>query len=159
MAVPPFAVMPRSVTLAMVPPSTPTEPPQVSPTPMALPAFPPLLTLPMETAPPLAEAVATPPLPAEAMSVQLSPSPKNLSRRLCIVLPLYSSMVDIRCASSLVAILASQLTGSRTGPSRYGAHFMVAVSSYEPIIAPLPRLSSHQYLLHVPCQKRVHLMC
>ena len=82
MAVPPFAVMPRSVTLAMVPPSTPTEPPQVSPTPMALPAFPPLLTLPMETTPPLAEAVATPPLPAEAMSVQLSPSPKNLSRRL-----------------------------------------------------------------------------
>src|SRR5215212_1822990 len=57
------------VLLATVPPSTPTEPPQVSPTPMALPALPPLLTSPMATAPPLAEAVATPPLPAEAVSV------------------------------------------------------------------------------------------
>src|SRR3954462_14143514 len=36
---------------------------------MALPALPPLLTSPNETAPPLAEAVATPPLPAEAVSV------------------------------------------------------------------------------------------
>src|SRR5262245_14817456 len=35
---------------------------------MALPALPPLLILPMLTAPPLADAVATPPLPAEAMS-------------------------------------------------------------------------------------------
>src|SRR5215207_8793016 len=131
---------------------------------MALPAFPPLLTLPMETAPPLDEAVATPPLPAEAMSVQLSPSPKNLSRRLCaaasavamtpaavpiaaafirrvIVLTLFSSMVDIRRASSLVALLASQLTRSRTGPSRYGAHYVSAASSYEPNIEPLPRPS------------------
>src|SRR5215217_3445398 len=57
------------VLLAMVPPSTPTLPPQVSPTPMALPALPPLLTSPIATAPPLAEAVATPPLPAEAVSV------------------------------------------------------------------------------------------
>src|SRR5215212_7484996 len=61
--------MPNWVLLAMVPPSTPTLPPQVSPTPMALPALPPLLTSPMATAPPLAEAVATPPLPAEAVSV------------------------------------------------------------------------------------------
>src|SRR5918994_682855 len=36
---------------------------------MALPALPPLLTSPMATAPPFAEAVATPPLPAEAVSV------------------------------------------------------------------------------------------
>ena len=65
----------------MVPPSTATGPPQVSPTPMALPALPPLLTSPIATAPPLAEAVATPPLPAEAISVQLSSSPQNLSWR------------------------------------------------------------------------------
>src|SRR5215212_6431495 len=49
---------------------------------MALPALPPLLTSPMETAPPLAEDVATPPLPAEAMSpVPASPPPKNLPWR------------------------------------------------------------------------------
>src|SRR5215216_1983095 len=69
MAVPPLAEMLSWVLLATLPPSTPTEPPQVSPTPMALPALPPLLTSPMATAPPLAEAVATPPLPAEAVSV------------------------------------------------------------------------------------------
>src|ERR687890_1683419 len=69
MAVPPLAEMLSWVLLATVPPSTPPGPPQVSPTPMALPALPPLLTSPMATAPPLAEAVATPPLPAEAVSV------------------------------------------------------------------------------------------
>src|SRR3712207_3945102 len=42
--------------------------PLVSPTPMALPVLPPELMLPIETAPPLAEAVAVPPLPAAAMS-------------------------------------------------------------------------------------------
>src|SRR5262249_12439215 len=36
---------------------------------MAFPALPPLFTSPIATAPPLAEAVATPPLPAEAVSV------------------------------------------------------------------------------------------
>src|SRR5262245_26371151 len=52
--------------------------------PMALQALPPLLTSPMETAPPLAEAVATPPFPAEATSVGLAPPPKNLScSRVC----------------------------------------------------------------------------
>src|SRR5215210_678463 len=69
MAVPPSTVMPNWVELATVPPSTPTEPPQVSPTPMALPALPPLLTSPIAAAPPLAEVVATPPLPADAISV------------------------------------------------------------------------------------------
>src|SRR5215218_8478677 len=69
MAVPPLAEMLSWVELATLPPSTPTGPPQVSPTPMALPALPPLLTSPIATAPPLAEAVATPPLPAEAVSV------------------------------------------------------------------------------------------
>src|SRR5215212_7141205 len=79
MAVPPFAVTPRSVRFATSPPSTPTDP-TVSPTPMAFPALPPLLTSPMATAPPLADDVATPPLPAEAMSpVPASPPPKNLS--------------------------------------------------------------------------------
>jgi hypothetical protein len=68
MAVPPLAEMPSVVLLAMVPPSTATGPPQVSPTPMALPALPPLLTSPIATAPPLADAVATPPLPALAIS-------------------------------------------------------------------------------------------
>src|SRR5687768_15550764 len=68
MAVPPLADTPMSVKLATEPPSTATGP-QVSPTPMALPALPPLLMLPMATAPPLAEAVATPPFPAEAISV------------------------------------------------------------------------------------------
>src|SRR5215218_6057525 len=77
MAVPPLAEMLSWVLLATVPPSTPTEPPQVSPTPMALPALPPLLTSPVATAPPLAADVATPPLPAEAISVycmMVSPS-------------------------------------------------------------------------------------
>src|SRR5215213_5979767 len=69
MAVPPLAETLRSVRLATLPPSTPTGPPQVSPTPMAFPALPPLLTLPSEAAPPLAEDVATPPLPADAVSV------------------------------------------------------------------------------------------
>src|ERR671912_2016910 len=82
MAVPPLAEILRSVRLATVQPSTPTEP-AVSPTPMALPALPPLLTSPIPTAPPLADDVATPPLPAEAMSVApSSPPPKNRSRRL-----------------------------------------------------------------------------
>src|SRR5215217_1179150 len=57
------------VELATVPPSTPTLPQLVSPTPIALPALPPLLTSPMPTAPPLADAVATPPFPADAASV------------------------------------------------------------------------------------------
>src|SRR5215211_7984359 len=68
MAVPPFAVTPRSVRFATSPPSTPTDP-TVSPTPMAFPALPPLLTSPMPTAPPLADAVATPPFPANCMLV------------------------------------------------------------------------------------------
>src|SRR3954452_6615054 len=37
--------------------------------PMALQTLPPLLMFPTETAPPLAEAVATPPFPAEAVSM------------------------------------------------------------------------------------------
>src|SRR5687767_10843930 len=88
MAVPPFALTPRSVRFATDPPSTKTGPPQVSPTPMALPALPPLLMSPVATAPPLAEAVATPPLPAEAVSVNcmmISPSlvpPRGGSPRL-----------------------------------------------------------------------------
>jgi hypothetical protein len=69
MAVPPLAEMVNWVLLPTLPPSTPTEPPQVSPTPMALPALPPLLTSPMLTAPPLAAEVATPPFPADAISV------------------------------------------------------------------------------------------
>src|ERR671927_1078349 len=69
MAVPPLAEIPSVVELPTLPPSTATGPPQVSPTPMALPALPPLFTSPMATAPPLAEAVATPPLPAEAVSM------------------------------------------------------------------------------------------
>src|SRR5215212_1901472 len=69
MAVPPLAEMLNWVLLATVPPSTATGPPQVSPTPMALPALPPLLTSPIADAPPLAEEVATPPFPADAISV------------------------------------------------------------------------------------------
>src|SRR5262245_2870719 len=69
MAVPPLAETLSEVELATLPPSTATVPFQVSPTPMALPALPPLFTSPIATAPPLAEAVATPPLPAEAVSV------------------------------------------------------------------------------------------
>src|SRR5829696_8724485 len=80
MAVPPLADTPMSVKLAIEPPSTVTGPPQVSPTPIALPALPPLFTSPRETAPPFALAVATPPLPADAMSpAPASPPPKNLS--------------------------------------------------------------------------------
>src|SRR5688572_6621559 len=137
--------MPMSVRFATDPPSTKTGPPQVSPTPMALPALPPLLMSPIDTAPPLAEAVATPPLPADAISVQLSPSPKNLSRKLCIALPLYSSMVDVWYLSSLVALLASRFTGSRTGPSRCSAQTTPATGSHEPIIEPLARLGNHQH--------------
>jgi hypothetical protein len=69
MAVPPLAETLSVVTLATSPPSTPTDPQLVSPTPMALPALPPLLTSPSWTAPPLAEDVATPPFPADAVSV------------------------------------------------------------------------------------------
>src|SRR5829696_5151337 len=162
--------MSRAVVLRQLPPSAPTGPPQVSPMPMALQALPPLLMLPTETAPPLAEDVATPPLPAEATSVVLSPPPKKRSRNPCaatsvvprtpaatpiaaafircaIVLPLYSSVPDIRCASSLVAQLASRLfTGSRTGPSRFGASFTSAVGSQKPSTEPLAQPGSHQYL-------------
>src|SRR5689334_1650356 len=67
MAVPPLAETPRLVLFDTEPPSTAT-PPTVSPTPMALPALPPLLTSPMLTAPPLAPAVATPPFPADAVN-------------------------------------------------------------------------------------------
>ena len=45
----------------------------VSPTLIALPTFPPELMLPVEIAPPFAEAVATPPLPEAAMSVAILP--------------------------------------------------------------------------------------
>src|SRR5215207_5517450 len=69
MAVPPLAETLSVVRLATSPPSTATDPQLVSPTPMALPALPPLLTSPIWTAPPLAEDVATPPLPADAVSV------------------------------------------------------------------------------------------
>src|SRR6187200_2288064 len=69
MAVPPLAETLSWVLFPTAPPSTPTLPPQVSPTPMALPALPPLLTSPMATAPPLADASATPPLPADAVKV------------------------------------------------------------------------------------------
>src|SRR5215207_4817129 len=52
------------------PPAGATAPGQtVSPMAMALPALPPLLTSSMETAPPSADAVATPALPALAVSV------------------------------------------------------------------------------------------
>src|SRR5215218_4086018 len=61
--------MPIWVELATSPPSAATDPQLVSPMPMALPALPPLLTSPSETAPPLAADVATPPLPAEAVSM------------------------------------------------------------------------------------------
>src|SRR5919112_5978658 len=69
MAVPPLAETLRSVEFATVPPFAATLPHDVSPIPMAFPALPPLLTLPSETAPPLAADVATPPLPADAVSV------------------------------------------------------------------------------------------
>ena len=54
-----------------------TGPPEVSPTPIALPALPPLFTSPRATAPPFALAVATPPLPALAMSVRSHPHRRN----------------------------------------------------------------------------------
>src|SRR5690242_1289341 len=74
MAVPPFAETPMPVLLLIVPPLTPTSPPQVSPTPMALPALPPELMAPRLAAPPLAPEVATPPLPAEAVNCANSSS-------------------------------------------------------------------------------------
>ena len=46
---------------------------------MALPVFPPLLTLPMETVPPWAFALATPPLPALAEPVELQNPPTQLA--------------------------------------------------------------------------------
>src|SRR5689334_5421028 len=73
MAVPPLAETPRLVLLETEPPSTDT-PPTVSPTPMALPTLPPLLMSPRLTAPPLAPAVATPPLPADAVNCAKSSS-------------------------------------------------------------------------------------
>src|SRR3954466_9628213 len=66
MAVPPLAETPRVVAFVIDPPATLTPPPEVSPTPIAVPALPPLLTFPSWTAPPFAEDVATPPFPDEA---------------------------------------------------------------------------------------------
>src|SRR5215217_6147375 len=48
---------------------------------MALPALPPLLTSAMETAPPLADALATPPFPADAMSCMMVSPPCSLPMR------------------------------------------------------------------------------
>jgi hypothetical protein len=64
-AVPPLADAEISVVLETDPPATRT-PPRVLPTPIVLPTLPPLLMLPMETVPPWALALATPPLPALA---------------------------------------------------------------------------------------------
>src|SRR3954467_6791379 len=93
MAVPPLAVTPISVTLATEPPSTPTDP-TVSPTPIALPALPPLLTSPKETAPPFALEVATPPLPALATSVSLSSAPKKSRIKPILTTPFDSTLLN-----------------------------------------------------------------
>src|SRR5215208_3651918 len=63
MAVPPSAVKSIVVVLDTFPPSIHTEP-YVFPTEMALPTLPPVLMSPTTTTPPLALAVALPPLPA-----------------------------------------------------------------------------------------------
>src|SRR3954467_1774720 len=90
MAVPPLAEIPISVEFETAPPSTPTGPPEVSPTPIALPALPPLFTSPRETAPPLALAVATPPFPELATSVVLvSPARKSLTNPISIPLRIF----------------------------------------------------------------------
>jgi hypothetical protein len=73
-ALPPPADAEMSVTLETVPPETLTLP-RVLPTPIVLPALPPLLILPMETVPPWAFAVATPPLPALAEPAELQTPP------------------------------------------------------------------------------------
>src|SRR5690242_11269568 len=57
---------------------------------MALPALPPLLTSPTETAPPLADEVATPPLPDDATSGLDSSAPKKSLIR-PILIPLLES--------------------------------------------------------------------
>ncbi len=75
MAVPPLAEMLSCVLLATLPPSTATGPPQVSPTPMALPALPPLLTSPIATAPPLA--LATPGAARLRLMVAASPTARS----------------------------------------------------------------------------------
>ena len=62
--------------LETVPPETLTLP-RVLPTLMALPALPPLLILPMETVPPCAFALATPPLPALAEPAELQNPPMH----------------------------------------------------------------------------------
>ena len=66
MAVPPLAATSSVVVLNTSQPLTGGSGPNVSPTEIAQPTLPPLLMSPIETAPPLAEAEATPPLPAEA---------------------------------------------------------------------------------------------
>jgi hypothetical protein len=63
-----------SVLLETVPPEIRT-PPRVLPTLIALPALPPLLISPMETVPPWAFALATPPLPALAEPEELQNPP------------------------------------------------------------------------------------
>ena len=73
-AVPPPADVEISVVLETVPPETCT-PPRVLPTPIVLPTLPPLLILPMETVPPCAFAVATPPVPALAEPAELQKPP------------------------------------------------------------------------------------
>jgi hypothetical protein len=78
-AVPPPAEAEISVVLETAPPETLTLP-RVLPTPMALPAFPPLLIVPMETVPPCAFALAIPPLPALADPAELQNPPMQEAR-------------------------------------------------------------------------------
>src|SRR5215211_9156351 len=63
----------------------------VSPTEMALPTLPPELMSWIETAPPLADEVATPPLPEDAVSVPSPPPPPVVARLL--LPPLASEML------------------------------------------------------------------
>src|SRR5689334_2155592 len=115
MAVPPLAETPRLVLLETEPPSTDT-PPTVSPTPMALPTLPPLLMLPRLTAPPLAPAVATPPLPADAVNCA------KRSSFMSMLLPCFPSPPDsapTKPATTMIVALGRSQGRSALAPLRW----------------------------------------
>src|SRR5215211_7721444 len=123
MAVPPFAVMSSAVELKQEPPETDgSRLLNVSPTPMALQALPPLLMSPTETAPPFAEAVATPPLPAEAVSMNwaearlTAPTPTTAPANAALIRRFMAPLLPSAAALSSLEALTAPTHESERGP-------------------------------------------
>src|SRR4051794_40589382 len=101
--------------------------------PMALQALPPLLMLPMETAPPLAEAVATPPFPAEAVSINWAPT-----------LPTPAKPATVPATTALMRLFIMIPLASRRAPIASQTRAPIALGSDN---EPTPRV--------VHCQSRI----